>query len=72
MIPDGRKYVIYNNSVDKVQAEKHHEHLGFIPVDINSPNNLKENYCIVHVGGGANKYPDLLIIDYIYMKRWKS
>ena len=61
IIPVGRKYVTYNNSVDKVQAERLHSHLGFIPVDLNSPNDLQESDYIVHVGDGGSKCADLVI-----------
>ena len=61
VISKGRKYVTYNNSVDKVQAERLHSQLGLIPVDLNNQNDLSESDYVVHVGGGTNKYPDIIL-----------
>lgn len=61
VMPNSRKFVTYNNSVDKVQAERLHTQLGLIPVDLNSPNDLTQDDYVVHIGGGVNKYPDIVL-----------
>ena len=55
------KYVTYNNSVDKAQAERIATQLGYIPIDLNNVNKLTKDDFIVHVGGGINKYPSIVL-----------
>ena len=64
VIPNTDKYVTYNNTVDKSSAERLHAQLGLIPVDLNNTNNLTESDYIVHVGGGVNKYPDIILANW--------
>lgn len=56
-----RKYVTYNNSVDKVQAERIATQLGYVAIDLNNANNLCDKDYIVHVGGGVTKYPKVVL-----------
>lgn len=56
-----RKYVTYNNSVDKVQAERIATQLGYVAIDLNNSNNLCDKDYIVHVGGGVSKYPKVVL-----------
>lgn len=56
-----RKYVTYNNSVDKVQAERIATQLGYVSIDLNNSNNLCNKDYIVHVGGGVSKYPKVVL-----------
>lgn len=56
-----RKYVTYNNSVDKVQAERIATQLGYVAIDLNNSNDLCDKDYIVHVGGGVSKYPKVVL-----------
>lgn len=56
-----RKYVTYNNSVDKVQAERIATQLGYVAIDLNNANDLTDKDYIVHVGGGVSKYPKVVL-----------
>lgn len=56
-----RKYVTYNNSVDKVQAERIATQLGYVSIDLNNSNDLCDKDYIVHVGGGVSKYPKVVL-----------
>ena len=57
----GTRYVTYNNSVDKVQAERIATQLGYVAIDLNNANNLCDKDYIVHVGGGVSKYPKVVL-----------
>ena len=56
-----RKYVTYNNSVDKVQAERIATQLGYVAIDLNNSNDLCDKDYIVHVGGGVSRYPKVVL-----------
>lgn len=55
------KYVTYNNSVDKVQAERIATQLGYVAIDLNNSNTLTDKDYIIHVGGGVSKYPKMVL-----------
>ena len=55
------KFVTYNNSIDKVQAERIATQLGYVAIDLNNSNTLCDKDYIVHVGGGVNKYPKVVL-----------
>lgn len=57
----GRVFVTYNNSVDKVQAERMQVQLGYYPVDLNSPNDLVDVDYIIHIGGGTSHSADITL-----------
>ena len=61
VIPNTNKYVTYNNTADMSSALRLHTLLGLKMIDLNAPNDLKESDYVVHVGGGINKYPDIVL-----------
>lgn len=58
----GRVFVTYDNSVDKVQADRLQAQLGYYPVDLNSPNDLVDADYIIHVGGGTSHSADITLL----------
>ncbi|WP_100066070.1 N-acetylmuramoyl-L-alanine amidase [Miniphocaeibacter massiliensis] len=57
----GRVFVTYDNTVDKVQADRMQAQLGYYPVDLNSPNDLVNADYIIHVGGGTSHSADITL-----------